>query len=270
MTQEEYKEAVKNDQYLIPRKNRTEEYELRLFLREVDYHCPLCGKELQSRHQKKLSEKMFQIAHIYPNRPTKEQYETFYGLERLGDNCEAFENRIALCKDCHGTQDFHTTKDEYLHLSNLKKNKLEMTALLDITASLGLEQEIEQVIINITNLTSDELSALNYEPVPLANKFEPNELVLKTKIAGYVTTYFPYVRGLLKDLEGKNNFSISVLCGQIKACFEKMETITTDKNAIFQQMVSWIKNRAVSNFQEACEVVVSFFVQDCEVFHEIT
>ena len=269
MTQEEYKEAVKNDPYLIPRK-KSEEYENRLFLREVDYHCPLCGKELQSRRQKKLSEKMFQIAHIYPNRPTKEQYETLYSLERLGNNCESFENRIALCKDCHGTQDFHTTKDEYLHLLNLKKDMLKMTALLDVTSYLGLEQEIEQVIINITKLTTDELSKLNYAPIPLANKFEPNELVLKTKVAGYVTTYFPYIRDLLKDLDGKNSFSFSVLCGQIKACFEKMETVTTDKNAIFQQIVSWIKNKAVSNSQEACEVVVSFFVQDCEVFHEIT
>lgn len=270
MTNDEYKEAVKNDSYLIPRKSRTEEYELRLFLREVNYHCPLCGKELQSRRQKKLNEKMFQIAHIYPNSPTKEQYETLYGLERLGNNCESFENRIALCKDSHGTQDFHTTKDEYLHLLNLKKDMLKMTALLDVTSSLGLEQEIEQVIINITNLTSDELSALNYEPVPLANKFKPNELVLKTKVASYVTTYFPYIRDLLKDMNGENNFLFSVLCGQIKACFEKMETVTTDKMAIFQQIVSWIKNKTVSNSQNACEAVVSFFVQDCEVFHAIT
>lgn len=36
MTNDEYKEAVKNDSYLIPRKSRTEEYELRLFLREVN------------------------------------------------------------------------------------------------------------------------------------------------------------------------------------------------------------------------------------------
>ena len=55
---EDLKDTLKTDSYLQPRKNPTEA-ELRLFLREVNYHCPLCGKELQSRQQKKLSEKKF-------------------------------------------------------------------------------------------------------------------------------------------------------------------------------------------------------------------
>lgn len=46
--------------YLQPRK-KPNEAEIRLFLREVDYHCPLCGCELQSRKQKKLSEKNFKL-----------------------------------------------------------------------------------------------------------------------------------------------------------------------------------------------------------------
>ncbi len=41
------------------------------------------------------------------------------GLERLGDNCEEFENKVALCKDCHGYYDDHKTKDEYLNLLTL-------------------------------------------------------------------------------------------------------------------------------------------------------
>ena len=66
---ENFDNVLEADMYLEKRKNPNEA-ELRLFLREVDYHCPLCGKELQSLKQKKISEKQFQIAHIYPNRPT--------------------------------------------------------------------------------------------------------------------------------------------------------------------------------------------------------
>ena len=49
------------------------------------------------------------------------------GLERLGDNSESFDNKIALCKDCHSTQDYHTTKEDYLKLiknPNLSKKIL--------------------------------------------------------------------------------------------------------------------------------------------------
>ena len=36
---------------------------------------------------------------------------------------EDYENKIALCKNCHGTQDYHTTKDDYLSLLSLKEKQ---------------------------------------------------------------------------------------------------------------------------------------------------
>lgn len=58
-----FKSILEADTYLQPRRNSTEA-ELRLFLREVNYHCPLCGKELQSRKQKNYQRKGFKL-HTY-------------------------------------------------------------------------------------------------------------------------------------------------------------------------------------------------------------
>lgn len=74
---------------------------------------------------KKRSVKLFEIAHIYPNSPTVEQYLELKGLERLGDNSGSFDNKIALCKDCHSTKDYHTTKEDYLKFLYCKM-KLEL------------------------------------------------------------------------------------------------------------------------------------------------
>ena len=82
MTQSELDKILENDPYHIPRKNPGNN-EIGLFLREVGYHCPLCGKELQPRAQAKPSHKQFQIANIYTNRPTLQQYAVLHGLERL-------------------------------------------------------------------------------------------------------------------------------------------------------------------------------------------
>ena len=49
-----------------------------------------------------------------------------------------------------------------------------------------------------------------------------------------------------------------------------MESISKDKTLIFSKIVEWIKNNTQSNSVEACEAIVSFFVQNCEVFYEIT
>lgn len=82
------KAIIAADSYLKDRKAPTEA-EQQLFLKEVSFTCPLCGKDLRNRKQKK-SNKLYQIAHIFPNAPTDEQYKTFGELPRLGENSESY------------------------------------------------------------------------------------------------------------------------------------------------------------------------------------
>lgn len=269
VTKDELNKIIEEDSYHKKRENPSEA-DLRLYLREVDYHCPLCGAELQSRNQKKKEQKRFQIAHIYPNSPTVEQYLLLHSLERLGENCEDFENKVALCLVCHQTQDFHTTVDEYNHLLNIKKRCLVQTALHDATNTLGIENEIDKIVDAMTNLLESDLAELNYEPVPIAKKFTSQELLLKVKTSGYVTSFYPYIRDAFRELDGKNGFHLQILSEQIRGAFLKMESISKDKTLIFSKIVEWIKNKTQSNSVEACEAIVSFFVQNCEVFYEIT
>ena len=104
---EDIARAIAADPYLKARKAPTEA-EQQLYLKEVSFICPLCGKNLRHRKQQKAN-KLYQIAHIFPNSPTEEQYKLLGSLQRLGENSESFENKIALCKDCHDQQDYHTT-----------------------------------------------------------------------------------------------------------------------------------------------------------------
>lgn len=267
MTQDELNKILDLDPYQQDRKKPTES-EIRLYLREVNYHCPLCGKELQNRKQVK-SNKLFEIAHIYPNRPTIEQYEELHDLERLGNDSESFENKIALCKDCHDTQDYHTTKDDYLKLLQIKKGFLLSTALNDSTASLGLEDEILLVIQKLPSL-EHELADLKYDPIAITNKFTQQESLLKHHISGYILSLYPYIRECFRQLDGKNGFVYNVLAQQIHGCFLKMSNLTSDKEKIFNHIVSWIKEKTCSTSVTACEAVVAFFVQNCEVFNEVS
>lgn len=260
--------AIAADPYLKERKSPTQA-EQQLYLKEVSFSCPLCGKDLRHRRQRK-SNKLYEIAHIFPNSPTEEQYELLGSLPRLGETSESFENKIALCKDCHDQQDYHTTKEDYLELLKKKQFFLSNMDLRDATQSLGLELEIADVVQKVCSLREDELSKLNYAPVNLAKKFSSDEFLLKNRISMYVTSYYPYIRDLFKEMEGINGFRLDTLSLQIKCCFTKMEAISTDKTAIFDQLVDWVNAKTLSTSRTACEAVVSFFVQNCEVFHEIT
>lgn len=275
MTQEELNTILESDSYYKDRKNPTEP-EIRLFLREVAFHCPLCGVELQSRKQKKPNSKLFQIAHIHPNRPTIQQYLTLHNLVRLGDDSESFENKIALCPTCHITQDYHTSKDDYLKLVSIKKRYLLDTAINDATASLNLESEIEIVVNRLSCVSNDEIAKIVYDPISISRKIPSYELLLKMKISSNVQYYYPLIRDCFRNLDGKDGFVFQVLASQIRACFLKIDAVDTtsasnDKQTIiFNHIVQWIKTKTQSNSLEACEAVVSFFVQECEVFNEIT
>lgn len=269
MTKEELNKFIENDPYHKEREHPSQP-DLRLYLREVDYHCPLCGKELQSRKQKKADQQKFQIAHIYPNRPTVEQYCILNNLDRLGTNCEDFENKIALCVDCHQTQDYHTTVEEYTHLLNIKKRCLTQTALHDATNTLGLEKEIDEIVSKLSTLSEIDLAELNYDPVPIANKFSNQDILLKNKVRANVLTFYPYIRESFRKIDGQNGFNLQVLSAQMKSCFIKMDTISQDKALVFSKIVEWIMHKTQSNSIEPCEIIVSFFIQNCEVFYEIT
>ena len=49
-----------------------------------------------------------------------------------------------------------------------------------------------------------------------------------------------------------------------------MRDKTTNKEYIFNAMVDWIMKNTGSQSKAACEIVISFFIQNCEVFDEIT
>ena len=269
MTKEELNKIIESDPYHKEREKPSPS-DLRLYLREVDYHCPLCGKELQSRKQKKAEQQKFQIAHIYPNSPTIVQYDLLHNLERLGTNCEDFENKIALCVDCHQTQDYHTTVEEYNHLLNIKKRCLTQTALHNATNTLGLETEIKHIVSKLSTLSERDFEELNYDPVPIAKKFTNQEILLKSKVVANVLTFYPYIRESFREIDGQNGFNLQVLSEQIRSCFIKMNAISQDKTLVFSKIVEWIMHKTQSNSMESCEAIVSFFVQNCEVFYEIT
>ena len=122
----------------------------------------------------------------------------------------------------------------------------------------------------MANISDEELANLNYDPVYLTNKFEKSESLLKKRVESYVHSYFPYVRDCLKEIDGKDGFNEQVLAGQIRNCYLKMRDNCINKSVIFSQMSDWLNNKTQLISRDACEVIIAFFVQNCEVFDEIT
>ncbi|WP_238882959.1 ABC-three component system protein [Clostridium sp. YIM B02551] len=258
------------DTYLIERIPITNNMD-NAYLLEVGGLCPLCGKYMLAAKGKRIN-KQYQIAHIYPNSPTPNEVMELKGLERLGDNCEEFENKIALCKDCHGYYDDHKTKDEYLNLLTIKKELLSATKTKIATSNQDLEQEIIIVInaLSKVDINTLEKMKLDYQALKISNKIENTYAILKVKIESYVCVYFNFIKETFQNLDQAGQLNFNLVSSEIKTSFLKCEKEMNSKNEIFDSLVKWLKSKSVGSSNEACEAVVSYFVQNCEVFHEIT
>ncbi len=259
-----------NDSYLRPRIQITENLDL-LHIQEVNGYCPLCGKKLLVKKGKRVN-KQYQIAHIYPNSPTMIQEEELFGLERLGDNCESFDNKIALCKNCHGYYDDHTTKEEYLKILELKKNLLEKSNARDHISSDELEEELIEIIEEIIMISDEELRKveLKYKGMKISKKLDDSNSLLRRKIERNVSLYYGFIKESFQNMEDEGKKKFNLIAAEFKTAFIKSSYESKDKQVIFDVLVEWVDSKVSSKSHEACEIMVSFFVQNCEVFDEIT
>ncbi|MFI3162946.1 MAG: ABC-three component system protein [Bacillota bacterium] len=258
----------KDDEYCVERKKPTES-QLRLFLTEVDKKCPLCGKTLQKIDQDKPDLKMFEIAHIYPNSPTEQELITLQGCERLGENCESFDNKIALCKDCHNKFDFRKTKAEYEKLCKIKLRLLKLTKIKDSMNDCNLDEQLLEVIENLVTIDVTNIE-LNYQPIDISKKFNNDESLLKRNVQNYVNDYYLFLKNVFQEKEDEDKFDFELLSQEIKMFFMKVDKESlSDKLDVFDMIVEWMDIKTKNISKLACEIIVSFFIQNCEVFNEI-
>lgn len=256
------------DPYLQPRNQPTSNRDT-LFLLEVGGICPKCGKPLLAAKGRR-THKLYQIAHIYPNSPLPSEVTELAGLERLGTNCEDNENKIALCKDCHGYYDDHKTRDEYLWYVARKKELMNAITLKHAGYSFSLEAEISEVIRRLSDVNPVELTELTYRGIPVASKIPDSFLMLKTKVSAYIKTYFHFIQDTFFELDTAKQLNFKLIASEVHVFFLKCDAERLDHAQIFHAVVGWIKTKSLSSSIEACEAIASFFIQDCEVFYELT
>lgn len=236
-----------------------------LFLAEVGGLCPLCANNLIIKHKKNYV-KHYQIAHIYPCNPTSKDLNVLKGVTSPKDT-ESYDNKIALCLDCHASYDCDKTLEQYNQLRSLKDKLIEESKLKSLFACYPLEGQISEILTKLSTV-DNQISGepLNVKALKIARKIGDLSNLFYSKISDYVSKYFLLVQSMLKEL-GTDSFNC--IATQIKSFYSKCKTETADKRMIFDKITDWVKIKSESEDIEACEIIVSYFIQNCEVFDEI-
>ncbi|MDR0630507.1 MAG: HNH endonuclease, partial [Holosporales bacterium] len=246
------------------RKKPTPNFDARLLAEINNNLCPLCGKRLLGEKAGE-SVKLYDVAHIYPHSPTREQLMSLENVPKAEDS-ESFENLIALCKDCHKKQDFHTKKEEYMRLYNKKQQLMCQTKALDEASVIQIEDEIEKVLQGLKDVDIERLVPLSYGVVSVDKKIAQENGLLLSNIRDKVVRYFPFVQETFRNIDRIGSLKFDIISTEIKLCFQKVNGSGLSQEEIFYNLVEWLKSKTQCQSTQACEIIISFFVQNCEVF----
>lgn len=238
-----------------------------ILINEVNGLCPLCAEPLMYIKGNR-NYRGYEIAHIYPVNPKPPEVELLAFEERLNSDVNHRDNLIPLCRSCHGKFDKPRTTDEYRELVAIKKSYISQTKERETWHVFDIESNIHDIIDHLVSMDMEESDCeLQYEPKTIDEKTDKSiSRITKDKIKFHVNNYFSYVKKELEIADSLNPGSSEIIAGQIKQFYLKQKQKGLSQQEIYSNTVNWMTSKSQENQKDGCEVIVSFFVQNCEVF----
>lgn len=235
---------------------------------EVDGSCPLCRRDLIVKRKNK-NVRVFDVAHIYPLNATKHELAILTGEELLSDDIDCEENFIALCKECHKIYDTQKTVEEYRQLVAIKKEINKIKELSKVWDKQTLHKDISIVAnkIGLLDGKSIENTMLSYDALKLSDKRDETfGFINQTKVSQFILTFFIPIKEALKDLEKQEKAKSTFICSQVKSYYVLLLMKDFNQDEIFEKMTDWFMTNTGITDRSKSEVLVSFFIQNCEVY----
>lgn len=238
---------------------------------QVNGICPLCQKSLSYTKEGKLR-KLFEIAHIYPLNPTDDEKVILKDEPVLyEDDVNDLDNLIALCPNCHTQLDKPTSLDSYRKLYQLKIKLIEEDKIRNIYSFYDIEKDIVSIINSMNSDLFDYSEPIDYKLMKVTDKIKPENKFLIHRVKDDVASYYLLIRKLFADLDKNNNSTtFDSIASQIKSFYLKVKTITSDQEQIYNHIAAWLYDKNKIGSIEAYKIIVSFFVQNCEVFSDVS
>lgn len=241
--------------------------EAAILLAEVENLCPVCSRTLMYEKNGRKN-KRYEAAHIYPLNPTPEEKELLKDEEKLHEDVNHLNNFIALCKICHKQFDFPRTVEEYRKLYKLKKALISRAKTREIYHDYQIETEIRKIII----LLVEDSEGLAQIPLGLtAMKLEEKSDITmsgltKRKIKNNIADYYISIKEQFKMMDKQEPDSFDLIASQVKSFYLKIKKTETSQEIIFEQLTEWLSKKTENSSKDACGIIISFFIQNCEVF----
>ena len=244
----------------------TVEYQDAPLLAEANYECPLCHKKLVDSI-KGQAVKKYRIIQVFPAGLKEETAAEFAAVYPIPIKLDAPENLIALDEDCAERYILSPTAEEYGKLHEIKTQLTKNYAAKLSVNDVQLEDDIRTILSALGTIkNASELVELEYEALRIDEKFDAENFILKNETQMQVVTYYRYIEKVFSN----SNADFDMIASEIKVSSMKLEKAGLSQQDVIRQLSEWIRNKAGLGTESllACNIVVSFFIQNCEVFHK--
>ena len=163
----------------------------------------------------------------------------------------------------------HTAK-ERKELESVKKLQMDARDARSTISEIDIDEGIKNVIESLANLKPNTMTSLNYEPTFIANKIDENaNFLLAETVKNYVTKFFFSINKVMQNLSRQNQYPDELVRAEIKTICNRLEMKGLSQIEIYEN-ISRHLNRITKQNIIYCNIVVCYFIQSCEVFHDIT
>ena len=178
-------------------------------------------------------------------------------------------NLIALCPECAAKYAALRTPLDILRMQNIKKALLDAYEDQEFEADQHIQEGVQKVIEKIPSMHMQADADLNYDPVPVRQKIKMDNLMLYLKAKTHVNVYYKDVHEAFKKMGREGKLRFKPFCQQVKYMYVTFRDKGYDQDKIYYEMTKWL-HEATKEEWGSCEVIISYFIQKCEVFDVIT
>lgn len=247
------------------KKKPTENMGLVLF-DEVGGICPKCTKPLMKRSKSQIT-KLYEVAHIYPQSPRPHETILLKDEERLNENVDHEDNLIALCRDCHKIFDNPRTVEGYRGMVLLKRELQRLSELKNGWFGNSIDEELNEVIATLVSYSGEALEELSFKAMTVDSKSDSTlEVLVKLKITNNVKYFYSIIKSKFAELDKRTPYTSDAIYSQVKTYYMKLKKNGLNQTQVFSALVEWLKKTTNCKNVEVSEIIVSFFVQNCEVY----
>ena len=247
-----------------------------IFLREVDSTCPITRKPLVSYNKEGALVESYEIIKIYPSFDGILIRQDEIPDKERPDDLNAPSNLIAVDKKVAASYKADPDLATYLKLKNAKAYALERAKKTEIkkllTDKIRLNEQLKAVVSRLASLQTDSVvtKKLRMEPLELDKKILPENVSLKKEIRDAVVDHMSEIQKLFAQCQLEKVINTSTITNDMAVAYDAVKGKGYSQNMVFDELADWILDslQLGDECRYACRLIVSYFVQDCEVFDD--